>query len=81
MITLELPTAIEQKFLAIVQDGYNGNLQETIVAFLQLHEKYGWKEQLSRDVASVRAEVEARGGIRSEDIDDAIRAYRASRKS
>lgn len=78
MITLELPTAIEQQFLAVVQDDYNGNLQETIVAFLQLYEKDGWKEQLSHDVTSIRAGIEAQGGIRPEDIDDAIRAFRAN---
>lgn len=78
MIAIDLPRPIEQKFLSIVREGYDGNLQEAIIAFLQLHEKYAWKEQLRADVASVRTEIEVGGGVQAKDIENAIRAYRAN---
>ena len=34
MIAIDLPRPIEQKFLSIVREGYNGNLQEAKIAFL-----------------------------------------------
>lgn len=34
MIAIDLPRPIEQKFLSIVREGYNGNLQEAMIAFL-----------------------------------------------
>jgi hypothetical protein len=49
-----------------------------MVAFLKLHEKYGWKEQLRTDVKSIRAEVHRQGGIKEETIEDAINRYRQS---
>ena len=46
MISIDLPTTLEKHFREIVQDSYGGNLQAAIAAFLKLHQKYGWKEQL-----------------------------------
>ncbi|MDI6793348.1 MAG: hypothetical protein QME81_10860 [bacterium] len=78
MISIDLPTTVEEQFLEVVQDGYKGNLQIAITALLKLHKKYGWKEQLWEDVNSVRAEVRRKGGIKLEIIDDAIKRYRNS---
>lgn len=39
MIAIELPRPIEEKFLSIVREGYDGNLQEAMIALFQLHEK------------------------------------------
>ncbi len=41
MISIDLPTALERRFMAVVQDSYDANLQEAIATFLKLHEKYG----------------------------------------
>jgi hypothetical protein len=41
-----------------------------------LLEKYRWKEQLTEDVESIRAEVRQKGGIGSKDIEKAIKKYR-----
>ncbi len=76
MISIDLPTPLEKHFWEIVQDGYDGDLQAAIRAFLKLHEKYGWKEQLLEDVESIRSEVSRKGGIKSKTIDDAIKRYR-----
>jgi hypothetical protein len=62
MIALNLPISLEKHFREIVRDSYADNLQVTIAAFLQLHNKYGWKEQLRQDVEAVRGEVRRRGG-------------------
>ena len=43
---------------------------------LKLHEKYKWKDQLSEDVEPIRMDVRRKGGIRSKDIDQAIKIYR-----
>jgi hypothetical protein len=43
-----------------------------------LHEKYGWQEQLHKEVKSIRAEVRRQGGIKEKAIDDAIARYRKS---
>lgn len=76
MITLDLPEVLEQHFWDIVRDSYHGDLQAAMVAFLELHEKYGWKEQFVRDVKSIREEVHRKGGIKEKDIADAIKKYR-----
>ena len=76
MIAVELPTSLEKHFWEVVRKSYNGNLQEAFVSLLKLHEKYGWKEQLLKDVKSVRAEVHRKGGIKAETIDTAIKKYR-----
>ncbi|MBI1929800.1 hypothetical protein HYR99_36815, partial [Candidatus Poribacteria bacterium] len=60
------------------QESYDGNVQSAIEAFLKLHEKYGWKEQLFEDVKSVRSEVRRRGGIKAKTMDQAIKKYRHS---
>lgn len=76
MLSIELPSDLEKKLTNVVQHSYNGNLQFAIISFLKLHEKYGWKEQLIQDVESIRLEVRRKGGIKSKEIDDAIRKYR-----
>jgi hypothetical protein len=78
MIALNLPSSLEKHFREVVRESYNGNLQVAIAAFLQLHDKYGWKEQLRQDVQSVRGEVRRRGGIKAQAIDTAIQKYRHS---
>ena len=78
MISIELSPAVEKQFLNVVQNNYHGDLQTAISGLLKLHAKYGWKEQLRRDVNSVRYEVRRKGGITSEAIDNAINRYRKS---
>nr|VFJ43188.1 MAG: hypothetical protein BECKFW1821A_GA0114235_100323 [Candidatus Kentron sp. FW]VFJ60405.1 MAG: hypothetical protein BECKFW1821B_GA0114236_105615 [Candidatus Kentron sp. FW] len=46
--------------------------------FSELRQEYDWKKRLREDVNSVRAEVQRRGGIKAELIDDAIKRYRKS---
>jgi len=76
MISLDLPSGLEKRFWDVMRDNYNGDLQAAIKAFLKLHEKYGWKEQLHEDVESIRSEVRRKGGIKEKTIDDAIKRYR-----
>jgi flavodoxin len=76
MISINLPTALEKHFMDVIQENYDGDLPSAIAAFLKLHEKYGWKEQLLEDVKSVRSEVRRKGGIKAETIDQTIRKYR-----
>ena len=54
MITLDLPEDLEKPFWHVVRDNYHGDLQAAVIAFLQLHEKYGWKEQFVKDIKSIR---------------------------
>ncbi len=76
MLSLELSPVLEKQFRKVIQESYQGDLQAAISAFLQLHEKYGWKEQLRQDVNVIRTEVRQAGGISEQTIDDAIRRYR-----
>ena len=76
MISIELSPDVEKQFNEIVRDSYGGDSQHAIVTLLKLHSKYGWKEQLRQNVESVRAEVNRKGGVSSEDIDNAIKRYR-----
>jgi hypothetical protein len=76
MISIDLPRGLEKRFWDVVRDDYDGDLQAAIKAFLKLHEKYGWKEQLREDVESVRSEVRRKGGIKEETVDDAVKKYR-----
>lgn len=76
MLAIDLPPALEKHFQSVIQDSYQGDLQAAISAFLILHEKYGRKEQLRKDVAAVRSEVRRKGGITEKMIDDAIKRYR-----
>jgi hypothetical protein len=76
MITLDLPEDLEKHFRDVVQDKYHGDLQAAVIAFLQFHEKYEWKEQFVRDVESIREEVRRKGGITEKVIQDAVRKYR-----
>ena len=78
MITIELPKSLELHFREVIQKKYNGNMQIAITAFLELDEKYGWKEQLAQDVKSVRSEVRKKGEIKQKTIEDTIRRYRES---
>ncbi len=81
MLSIELPTEVEQHFKEIIQKNYNGNVQVAILSFLRLHEKYGWKEQLREDVEAIRSETDRKGGISSQDIDGAITRYRTQKTS
>ncbi len=76
MLSVELPKKIEKRLREIVQENYQGDLQIAIIAFLQLHEKYGWKEQFLQDIEAIREEVRRRGGIKAKTIDAAIKRYR-----
>ncbi len=76
MISIDLPKGLEKHFRDIVRDDYDGNLQAAIVAFVKLHEKFGWKERLCENVKSIRSEVRQTGGIKAKTIDDAIKKYR-----
>ena len=78
MIALNLPSSLEKHFREVVRESYADNLQVAIAAFLQLHDKYGWKEQLWHDVQAVRGEVRRRGRIDAKAIDTAIQKYRHS---
>ena len=81
MISIELSPDIERQFLGVIRDSYDGNSQNAVVTLLRLHRRYGWKEQLRQNADSVRAEVRRRGGISSEDIDNAIKRYRKTADS
>lgn len=76
MLTIHLPPDLENHLWDVVRKSYGGDLQAAIAAFLQLHDKYGWKEQLLKDVTSIRAEVGRKGGIKEKTIEDAIKRYR-----
>lgn len=76
MISIDLPRGLEKHFWEIVREDYNGDLQAAITTFLRLHEKFGWKEQLRKDVESIRSEVRQKGGIKAKTIDDAVKRYR-----
>ena len=76
MIALKLPNSLEKHFRAIVRESYADNVQVAIAAFLQLHDKYGGKEQLLQDVRAVRGEIRRTGKINAKVIDTAIRKYR-----
>jgi len=78
MIALNLPSSLEKHFREVVRESYADNVQVAIAAFLQLHNKYGWKEQLRHDVQAVRGEVRRRGRINAKVIDTAIQKYRHS---
>ena len=79
MITLDLPETLEKHFWDVVQDDYHGDLQAAVAAFLDLHEKYGWKEQFVRDIKSIREAVHKQGGIKEKTIEDTIKRYRTQR--
>jgi hypothetical protein len=76
MLSIKLPSEIEQQFREVVKKSYHGDIQVAITTFLKLHEKYGWKEQLREDVEAIRTEVRQQGGITQETIEDAITTYR-----
>jgi flavodoxin len=79
MLSVKLPKTLEKQLRRVVQKNYQGDLQIAIVAFLKLHEKYGWKEQFLKDVEAIREEVRRRGGIKkAKTIDDAVKRYRKS---
>jgi hypothetical protein len=63
-----------------VRDSYNGDLQAAVTAFLQLHEKYEWKEQFVKDIKSVREEVRRAGGIKERVIEVGVKTYRAHKQ-
>ena len=81
MLTLELPTEIEQHFQELVRTKYHGDIQMAVRSLLNLYDKYGWKEQLREDVETIRSEVTRQGGISSATIDEAITTYRTQQSS
>jgi hypothetical protein len=81
MLSIELPTDVEQHLKEIVQKSYHGDVQIAISSFLRLHEKYGWKEQFREDVNAIRNEVRRQGGVSSHMIDDAINRYRKQKNA
>jgi flavodoxin len=76
MLSVELPKKVEKQLQDVVQKNYEGDLRIAIVAFLKLHEQYGWKEQFLKDIEAIREEVRRRGGIKAKTIDAAIKRYR-----
>ena len=80
MITLNLPETLEKHFWHVVLDNYHGDLQAAVIAFLQLHEKYGWKEQFVKDIQAIREEVHRTGGIKERAIEESVKRYREHRK-
>jgi len=76
MLSINVPTDIENRFKNIVQESYRGNFQIAFMSLLKLHEKYAWKEQFVEDVKSIRAEVHRNGGANAKTIDVAIHKYR-----
>src|SRR5262245_26417528 len=80
MITLDLPEILEKHFWNVVRDSYNGDVQAAMTALLSLHERHGWKEQFVKDIQSVRAEVQRRGGIKAKTIEEGVKRYREHRE-
>lgn len=78
MISIELSPEIEKRFTDIVHESFDGDLQKAIKSLIELHKKYGWKEQLIQDVKSVRSEVARQGGISEKTVDNSIKKYRKS---
>jgi len=76
MISTTLPKPVEKKLLNLVETSYQGDLKTAILSLIKLHKKYGWKEQLTSDVSSIRLEVKRKGGIKAKTIDEAILKYR-----
>ena len=76
MISIELSPAVEKRFYAIVQETYDGDLKKTFLTLLNLHNKYGWKEQLVKDVKSIRSEVRKQREIKVDQIENTIKKYR-----
>jgi hypothetical protein len=81
MITLDLPETLEKHFWNIVRDSYQGDLRAAMTAFLELHEKYGWKEQFVKDIKSIREEVRRAGGIKERVIEEGVKTYRAHKQN
>lgn len=81
MLSVKLPKAVEKQLREVVQGSYQGDLSIAILAFLRLHEKYGWKEQLRDDVRSVRAEVRRKGGVKAKTIEAAIKKHRKNTRA
>jgi hypothetical protein len=76
MISIELSPAVEKRLYAIVQETYDGDPKRTFLTLLNLHNKYGWKEQLSNDVKSIRSEVRRQREIKTDQIENTIKKYR-----
>ena len=76
MVSIDLSPLLEKRLQTVVQENYQGDLQAAISAFLTLHEKYGWKDQLQQDVAAIRRAARHQGGITEKKITDAIKRHR-----
>ncbi len=81
MLSIEVPAEVEQHFRHLVQESFHGNKGAAFASLLELHEKYGWKERLRKDVEAVRAEVAQQGDVTSASIEQAIGTYRKRRCS
>lgn len=87
MITIELPSDIEQQFREVVQESYHGNIQEAFSSFLRLHEKYGWKEvethndgsmeKLHLETAKRRRDELRSGGVQPIDGEEGLKRVRS----
>lgn len=78
MISINVSPDVEKQFAEVVRNNYDGDTQTAIVSLLKLHQKYGWKEQFRQDVDAVRDEIRRSGGIKSEQIAEAVKRYRKS---
>ena len=81
MLLTDLPPTLRRRLKTVIHESYHDDLQTAISAFLVLHEKYGWKEQLRQDVGAIRAEVKRRGGTTEKAIDAAIKHHREQVKT
>ena len=75
-LSIDLPADLEKHLQEIVQEDYDGDIQAAIRGLLELHDRYGWKDQLQKDVDAIRAEVRRSGGIRVEKVDQAVKRHR-----
>ena len=80
MITLNLPETLEKHFWHVVRGSYHGDVHAAVAALLNLHEKYGWKEQFVKDIQAIREEVHRTGGIKERAIEESVKRYREHRK-
>lgn len=81
MLSIQLPETLEQDVQTLVQEDYDGDWQAALSAFIRLHEKYGWKNQLLEDVKTIRQTVRRQGGIKQTTIDETVTRYRRQRKA
>ena len=76
MLNVNLPESLERRLRAVIDENYDGDIRLAITTLLALHEKYGWKEQLLKDVESVRKEERRKGGSTAQRVNEAVQRYR-----